>query len=107
MGDSTVTPLAIGRATPANITTGKTAAVSGTNYLIANDGNTRIYAMSTAGANLTVATPGTVDGLAITDLVVALTGTSIYLLGPFPAASYGTQLTVTVSANTDIAAICG
>lgn len=107
MADVQLTPLAPTRAAPANFTDNKTAATTGNNYLVANDGNTRILAQSTAGANITFVTPGDVDGLAIPDRVVALTAAKLYVFPPFPPAIYGDTLTITVSANTDLAAVKG
>lgn len=107
MADVSLTPLTVGRATPANYTDGKTAATATNNYLIANNGNTRLIATSTAGANLTVVTAATLDGLTIADLVIALAAGKTYIIGPFPRTVYGTTLTVLVSAATDIAAVIG
>jgi hypothetical protein len=55
-----------------------------------NDGVTFIHVLNTGGSTtLTIQTPGTVDGLAITDRTVtipATTGTK--LIGPFPVDKY-------------------
>lgn len=105
MADVTLTPQTPTRSAPANFTDNKTAATTGNNYLLANDGNTRLMAQSTGGGNIIFATPGDVDGLAITDRTVALTAAKLYIFPPLPPAVYGTTVTITVSANTDIMAI--
>lgn len=91
-----------------NFTDSKTAATSSNTYYIPNDGRIVLHANCGAGGNLTVETPSTVDGLAVTDLVNALTAAKHYVFGPFPPQVYNDsqgRLKVTVSANTDLFAV--
>lgn len=55
-----------------------------------NTGNEMIMVNNASGApiNVTVPTPGTVDGLAIADKVVAVGAGKIGLLGPFARSTY-------------------
>ena len=56
-----------------------------------------------AGRNVTIVTPNTVDGLTIGDRIVtipALTGDK--MIGPFPPEIYGSILTITFDAVTDL-----
>ena len=90
-----------------NVTDNKTGATSSNTYLIPNNGRVVLVVQSTAGATITVATPGTVDGNAIADLTFAAAATKQYVIGPFPPDVYNNsagQLSVTVSANTDLLA---
>jgi hypothetical protein len=43
---------------------------------------------ATTPTTVTIATPGTIDGLAITDLAVSVPATSMRIIGPFPSAVY-------------------
>lgn len=107
MSDVAVTPLNVNRGAGASFEDA-TAATDGNNYLAPNDGNTRLMCSSTAGSTVTVATPGTVDGLAISDLTLTVPdGDKIVVFGPFPPNIYGAVLSVTVSAATSIAALKG
>lgn len=110
MADVTMTVYDAARvvASAPNFTDNKTAATSSNTYLIPNNGRVVLHANCGAGGNLTVATPGTVDGLAITDNVNALTAAKHYVFGPFPPSIYNDalgRLSVTVSANTDLFAV--
>jgi hypothetical protein len=105
MSDVNVTVHTPNRATAVSFVDSKTAAVTGNSYLIPNDGRTVLIVDATAGANVTVATPGTVDGNAIADKVMAAGTAKMSLYGPFPVVTYGAILTVTVSANTDLMAL--
>jgi len=106
MPDVTI-PIAVVDRSGLNLVDEKTAASAGNSYLISNDGATRLHLLAAAGATVTVATTYTVDGLALADLTVAVPAGEPLLVGPFPPAIYGTTLTVTVSANTDIVAFRG
>lgn len=54
-----------------------------------NDGKTILHIKNGAVAlNLTVQTPGTVDGLAVADRVVAVGASTDKFIGPFPASQY-------------------
>lgn len=74
------------------------------NHSVVNDGLVYLIVKNTAGApgTVTIATPGTVDTLAIADKVVTVANgmTNPTHVGPFPTSIYGTDLTVTPSATT-------
>lgn len=55
-----------------------------------NDGRCFLVVVNGAGApiNVTISTPGTVDGLAVADLVVAVTNAEKREIGPFPPNIY-------------------
>jgi hypothetical protein len=59
-----------------------------------------IYVKNGSGASIdvTIATPNTIDGLAIADRVVAVPAAGERVIGPFPTNNYGTSLSVTFSA---------
>ena len=66
-------------------------------YFIPNNGRVLLAVSSTPGATVTVITPGTVDGLAIVDLVVTVAAAKQHLIGPFPPQFYnGTDGTMQV-----------
>jgi hypothetical protein len=94
-----------------NVTDNDTAATDADVYFVPNNGSVRLIATNAAGANnVTVTTPGTVDGNAIADLVIALTASKVYVLGPFPPAVYNNaagQIRFTVSAGADVIAVRG
>ena len=96
-------------ASAANYTDNKTAATSGNNYNIANDGKTLLVAECTAGGTVTVSTPNSAfDGLAVTDLALTATAAKILFWGPFPPINYNNgsgEMVVTVSANTNLFAV--
>lgn len=98
-------------ATGVNFTDNKVAAIAANTYYFPNDGATKLIVQSTAGADVTIETPGTVDGLAVADKVIAIAATKVYVIGPFPTSTYNDTATgkvkVTVSANTDILAFRG
>ena len=48
-----------------------------------------------ASMNITFVTPGTIDGLAIADRVVAIGSSEEHFVGPFPISTYGTTVTMT------------
>ena len=60
------------------------------NALSYNDGRIILEVNNTSGGslNVTVGTPGVVDGLAVADLVVAVAAGATRLIGPFPPAIY-------------------
>jgi hypothetical protein len=67
------------------------AAVDGTNHnAFANDGRTFLYVTNAAGSpiNVTIDTPGVVDGLAVGNLVVSVTNGQSRVIGPFPTNIY-------------------
>src|SRR5215213_5149537 len=90
MAEVTVSPVTPTRvaASAANYTDSKTAATSGNNYNIANNGNVVLILECTAGGTATVATPGSVDGNTITDLSLTTTAAKVQIWGPFPPQVY-------------------
>ena len=74
-----------------------------------NDGRCALYVKNASGGsiNVTVGTPGVVDGLAVADLVVAVGAGVNKLIGPFPAGIYnqtGGLVYVDWSAGTSVTA---
>jgi len=107
MAEVNVTVFDAGRAAAsgANYTDNKTAATSGNNYNIPNNGRVGLVLECTAGGTATVVTPNTVDGLAITDLTLTTTAAKIQIWGAFPIAIYNNaagNIVVTVSAATNL-----
>jgi len=93
-----------------NFTANKTAATASNNYYIPNDGRVLLIAQAGASANVTVVTPATVDGLAVTDNVIALANANVRVFGPFPPSVYNDaqgRLLVTTSAACDLLAVRG
>lgn len=102
-----LTVYTLNRTTGVDFTTNKTAATAGNTYTVVNDGTVRLMLLCSGGGTATVTTPGTVDGLAIGDLTLTLTAAKQYIFGTFPPGTYGTTLSFTVSANTDVLAVRG
>jgi hypothetical protein len=103
MADFTLTVVDATRVitTAPDYTTGKTAGASSNNYYIPNNGRVVVLAAATTTATVTVVTPNSVDGNAIADLAIALPGTDVYVLGPFPQGTYNDaqgRILITVSA---------
>lgn len=73
-----------------NVTDTGVSATSGNTYQFNNNGQTLLYVKNASGSTctVTVITPGTVDGLAITDLTVSVATAKEHLIGPFPARVY-------------------
>lgn len=109
MAEITVTVYDAGRAAASgvNYTDNKTAATSSNNYNIPNNGRVGLILECTAGGTATVSTPGTIDGLAITDLTLTTTAAKVQIWGAFPTSIYSNasgNMVVTVSANTNLMA---
>lgn len=72
-------------------------------YLVPNDGKTFLHIKKSGATDctVTIATPGTVDGLAVTDLTVTVpASTGDKMIGPFPRDIYNNasgQIAVTFS----------
>jgi hypothetical protein len=67
-----------------------------------------LVAQPGATANVTIVTPGSVDGLAVTDNVIALANTNVRVIGPFPPQVYNDaqgRARVQVSAACDLYAV--
>jgi len=62
-------------------------------YKFTNDGATILHLKNSSGSTkyITVTTPLTVDGLAVSDLTLTITSTSEVFLGPFPTTTYNQQ----------------
>jgi hypothetical protein len=111
MADVLLTVFDADRDSGVNVTDNDSAVTSSDSFLVPNNGSVRLIVTNSAGANnLTITTPGTVDGNAIADLVIALTASKVYVIGPFPPSVYNNsagQLRFTVSANADVIAVRG
>src|SRR5688572_7753276 len=88
--------------TPPSVTGG-----DGTNdhELAYNNGRVFVEAKNTSGGalNITVVSPGTVDGLAVDDAVVSVNGGATKLIGPRPPQAFNTpdgKVNVDITANT-------
>lgn len=108
----TLTPVAASRTTPVVITAAAgTAVVSGNDYVFANDGNSRLVILNSANSTtVTIATPGTVDGLAIADRTYTVASSANVVAGPFPTAIYNNnsgQVSFTVNQNAEVFVIRG
>lgn len=111
MADVLLTVRDTSRAEGVNVTDLDSAVTSADVFFVPNNGNVRLVVVNAAGANnVTVTTPTSVDGNAVADLVIPLTASKTYVLGPFPPAIYNNaagQLRFTVSANADVTAVRG
>ena len=96
--DSTTTPA---------LATGDFAG-TGDQFLVPNDGRTFLHVKNGAtDVAVTIQTPGTVDGLAVTDRVVTVAATSEEFIGPFSRNDYGDPFKFALDdvANVEIAAV--
>lgn len=91
------------RRTGLSITDNDVTSSASDTYIFPNDGRTCIAAANASGGsgNVVVVTPNTVDGLAITDLTVAVADSKQTVIGPFPKDVYNNangivQLTTSV-----------
>ncbi|WP_110513740.1 hypothetical protein [Herpetosiphon llansteffanensis] len=57
-------------------------------YFIPNNGRVVLLVTSTPGCTVTVQTPGSVDGLPITDLTASVGAAKQHIIGPFPTTIY-------------------
>lgn len=71
---------------------------------VPNDEITFLHVKNGSGASIdvTIQTPGTVDGLAVTDRTVAVPASEERMIGPFPASVYGATLTLSYSDVTSL-----
>ena len=81
-------------------------------YYFPNDGRTKLYVRNATGSTcvVTIETPGTVDGLAITDRTVSIVTAKEYEIGPFPQGYYSNdsgQVKVTFDQTVGIVAVRG
>jgi hypothetical protein len=92
----------------ANATTVNTA----NDYYFKNNGRVKLFVKNTTGSTvtITVETPNTVDGLAITDKTATLANNKEALLGPYPPSDYNDanqKVHVTFNQAVDIVAVRG
>ncbi len=75
------------------------AAAAGGGDTVPNDARTFLHVKngSVSEITLTIQTPNTVDGLAVTDRTVAIPASGERMIGPFPTDYYGSTLTLTYS----------
>lgn len=103
MADITITPQDIVRT---GLTPSYTGSLSIANtYHIANNGNTFLHFKNTGGspATATIPTTKTVLGYAVSDQTVQVPATSgDKMIGPFPPAVFGTDLTFTLDVATGV-----
>lgn len=94
--------LTVQRSTRAGVVANPQAASASDEF--ANDGTVeaRVDNGSLASVNVTFVTTKTVDGLALTDLVVAVGAGVTKRIGPFPTDVYGTTTTITFSEFADV-----
>ena len=84
------------------------AAANADGSYVANNGRVFIDLRNTnaAARNITIATPGAVDGLAVADRTVNIAIGSVTpqekMIGPFPPEIYGSTLTLTYDAVPDL-----
>jgi len=84
-----ITVQVVDRHTPVEPT--QTAAAVADYHMFDNDGRTFLFLIGgTANCEITVQTPGTVDGLAIDDIIfdIPLGATEYRIMGPFPPSIY-------------------
>jgi hypothetical protein len=69
-----------------------------------NDEITFLHVKNGSGGSIdvTIQTPGTVDGLAITDRTVAVPASEERMIGPFPSSVYSSTLTISYSGVTSL-----
>lgn len=74
---------------------------------VANSGRMFIHVMNGSGASIdvTIQTPGTVDGLTISDKVVAIAAGEDAMIGPFPPAIYNRDPGETDTVYVDFSAV--
>ena len=104
MGDVTITPQA---AKSTGVVATFTSLNATDDYKIANTGQTFLYVKETGATtpSLTIDTPLTVGGLAVSNQVIAFTANQEKIIGPFPPHLYGDTLSITSStANLSLAA---
>lgn len=71
-----------------NATDNGTAVTSSDTYFVPNNGRVVLLVTSTPGCTVTVQTPNSVDGLAVTDLTASVGATKQHVIGPFPTTVY-------------------
>lgn len=112
MADVILTVYDTDRDAGVNVTDNDTAVTSSDVFFFPNNGNVRLLITdtSTSNNNVTITTPGSVDGNAIADLVVTCPGSEQLVLGPFPPSVYNNssgQVRFTVAGNANAIAVRG
>lgn len=89
MADVTLTVYDVVRA-GTSITDNDTTIATANDYYFPNDGKTVLHVANASGSTVTVTmvTPNTVDGLAITDKTATLATAKSAVFGPFPPGVY-------------------
>lgn len=110
MADFTLTVFDAARASNGvNVTDNDTTVAASNNYYVPNNGRVVLIVTNAAGANVvTVETPGTVDGLAVTDLTANVAASKVHVLGPFPTQTYNDaqgRIKATFTAAADVMAV--
>lgn len=95
-----------------DLTAVKTTVVTADTYRFLNDGKTKQFVNNIANANctVTIVTPATSDGLAISDRTVSVQTLRAAVIGPFPASPYnddGGYVSMTFSQIVEITAFRG
>ena len=83
----------------------KTTIANANTYYFRNNGRALLHVNNTTGSTVTMTfeTPGTVDGLAITDKTATLVTGKAAVFGPFPPATYNNEEgEVKVAFNQDV-----
>jgi hypothetical protein len=82
------------------------SAANADGHSVVNDGKKTFVEVKNAGGSsitLTIKTPGTVDGLEVTDRTVTVGATTgDKMIGPFPVEDYGASVEITFSAVTSV-----
>lgn len=109
MADVTLTVFDARRASNGvNVTDQDTTVSAADTYYVPNNGRVVLLVTSTPGCTVTIETPGTVDGLAVTDLTATIGAAKQHVLGPFPGQVYNRAdgtVKVTFSAAADVLAL--
>ena len=108
MADVTLTVYDVVRA-GLDLTANKTTVVTANTYLMPNDGRTTLHVKNATGSTcvVTIATPKTVDGLAVADRTVSIATAKEFDIGPFPSDPYSNsdgQVSITFDQTVDIVA---
>ena len=91
-----------------NVTDNDTTVGAVDTYFLPNNGKVVLLVTSTPGCTVTVETPATVDGLAVTDLTATVGAAKQHVIGPFPPQVYNQAdgtVKVTFSAAADVYAV--
>lgn len=95
-----------------DVTANKTTVVTANTYTFQNDGRTKLYVKNATGSTcvVTVATPNTVDGLAVADRTVSVATAKEFFIGPYPPEIYNDDngnVLLTFDQPVDIEAVRG